>query len=366
MSDSPLTHLVLLAGGSGARFWPLGRRQRPKQVLALRPGRKSLLAENFERLQGLPIENKRFLLPVSDSLRPAMEEAIPEFPPTGFLREPSARDTAPVLGLVLAHLLQGGAKEDELLALIPSDHVIAPLEEFHQTLLKALELASGDGRLWTLGIHPTRPTTGFGYIQIGEALPVGGYHVVRFVEKPSLEKAKTLLDGGDHLWNSGILIGTLGAFLSTLRARNPIFLKKIQDLSEAIKTEEAAPFDQAFLALEKTSIDFALLENNPNLGVLRAEFSWKDLGTFDTLGEDLETDERGNALLTLGAGETILHDADNNLCINEGEGTLALLGVRDLIVVRHGDSVLILPRGRSQEIKAIVQELERRGLEDQL
>ncbi len=366
MKKSPLTHLVLLAGGSGTRFWPLGRRQRPKQVLALRPGQKSLLAENFARLRSLPMENKRFWLPVSETLRPVIEDAIPGFPVQGFLREPAPQDTAPVLGLVLAQLLKAGAGKEELLALVPSDHIITPDAEFHHSLQRAFKLASEDGRLWTLGIHPTRPTTGFGYIQKGEALSGGGYRVLRFVEKPSLERARVLIEGGDHLWNSGILVGTLGTFLSSLQDRNPLLLQGIRNLSEALEAEEKEGIDQAFFALEKTSIDFALLEENPNLGVLGATFGWKDLGSFDTLSEDLGTDPRGNAQLSLGKGETILLDADNNFCVNEGAGTLALLGVHDLIVVKHGDSVLILPRGRSQEIKAIVQELERRGLEDQL
>jgi mannose-1-phosphate guanylyltransferase len=295
-----------------------------------------------------------------------MEEAIPSFPKDGFLREPSARDTGPVLGLVLARLLQEGVGEEDRLALLPSDHVIAPAEQFHATLHRVLDLASGDGRLWTLGIRPREPATGFGYIRMGEALPKGGHRVLSFIEKPSLEKAKTLLKGGCHLWNSGILVGTLGAFLKAFEERNPIFLQGIQNLAKTLNEAKKPAIDQAFFALEKTSIDYILLEGNKNLGVLDAEFSWKDLGSFDTLGEDLEKDEQGNALLSLGSAKTLLMEANHNLCINEGEGTLTLLGVRDLIVVRNGNRVLILPRGRSQDIKGIVQELERRGWEDQL
>ncbi len=355
------THLVLLAGGSGTRFWPLGRRQRPKQVLALRPGGKSLLLESFERLQSLPLARKRFLLPVSETLRPVVEKAIPSFPSEGFLREPAARDTAPVLGLVLASLLQEGAAEDERLAFLPSDQVIAPATQFHKTLLQAFQLASEDGKLWLLGIPPTSPATGFGYIREEEALPGGGHRVGGFVEKPSPETARKLLEEGRYLWNAGILIGTLRAFFEALQKRNPSFLRGIHLLAKALESGRTQKIDEAFLALKKTSIDYALLEENDQLGVLRGEFSWKDLGTFDTLGEDLEKDVQNNSLLSVGGGETVLIDAENNLCIHEGEGTLALLGVRDLIVVRKGNNVLILPRGRSQEIKKIVEELEQRG-----
>ncbi|HHI80002.1 MAG TPA: hypothetical protein ENK02_08470 [Planctomycetes bacterium] len=363
---SPMTHLVLLAGGSGTRFWPLGRRKRPKQVLPLRPGGKSLLAETFARLESLPLEPKRFLLPVSDELRPVMAAALPRFPEAGFLREPTPRDTAPVLGLLLANLLCEGAAEEDRIALLPSDHVIAPKEAFHRTLLQALDLATRDRRLWTLGIRPNEPATGYGYIQMGDPLPGGGRRVRRFLEKPSAKTARTLLEGGEHLWNAGILIGTLGAFLDAARERNPDFLQGIERLAEAMKLQEEQQVKEAFLSFEKTSIDYALLEGNPLLGVVEADFDWKDLGSFDTLAEDLDLDSRGNALLAGGEGQTLFWDCDNNLCVNRGEGTLVLLGVKDLIVVRDGDKLLVLPKGRSQEIKVIVEELERRGSGDQL
>ncbi|GAB3750972.1 mannose-1-phosphate guanylyltransferase/mannose-6-phosphate isomerase [Lysobacter olei] len=346
---------VILSGGSGTRLWPLSREAFPKQFLSL-VGDESMLQATWRRVAPLaaagPIvvagEDHRFM--VAEQLREAgcLGATI--------LLEPIARNTAPAIAAAALEAMQGG--EDPLLLVLPSDHVIINGEAFRQAV-EAASPAAADGALVTFGIVPAGPETGYGYIlaQAGDGVRT----VEQFVEKPDLETAKGYVASGDYFWNSGMFLFRASAFLGELAAHQPAMLSACRDaLARARRDEDFVRLDKAaFAASPSDSIDYAVMERTQAAAVLPVDVGWSDVGSWSALWEVAEQDGDGNAH----HGDVLAHDCHDTLAWGDGR-LLALLGLKDVVVVDTADAVLVAHKDKVQEVKDIVAELKRRGRQE--
>lgn len=346
--------VVILAGGSGTRFWPLSRRARPKQLLALE-GERSLLQATLDRLDPLVAPEEVWVC-TTRGLVPAVRRQLPAVPPEQVLAEPTGRDTAAAIGWSLRSMPP--AARSGVVAILPADHRVADPEAFRRALGTAAEVAERDGRVMTLGVLPHRPETGYGHLELGEVLDTsnGVRRVARFVEKPDALRARRYFEDGRHLWNAGIFVFEAAVMLGHLARLQP-------ELAAGLEEIEAAPerIDELYPTLPKISIDYAVMERLDDLGTIPLECGWSDLGSFKALAEELAPDPDGNVC----RGDVLAVDSRDNLLIAE-EGTLAVVGLTGVVVVRTADSVLVVPKERAQEVKAVVDALSAAGRDDRL
>lgn len=355
---------VIMAGGSGERFWPLSRKARPKQLLALTEGGQTMLAQAVERAQTICGDGQVWIA-AAPHLRAPIAEALADFPAENVLAEPHKRNTAGCLVWVAANLLarEPDARTDWSMAVLTADHRIVPLEGFARTARAALEVVEQDGGLATIGIPPTRPETGFGYIEIGPEVAqsegIQVHSVERFREKPSHEDAQGYLESGRFLWNSGMFFWTLDGFLSELESAAPELAAAIPSLADALARGDEAEADRIFQALPSISIDYALMEKARHVFVAKADFEWDDLGSWDSLERSFARDEAGNVAV----GETLLIDTRASVVYGAaGDVVTAVVGMDDVVVVVTEDAVLVCPKSRSQEVRRVVEELASRGI----
>jgi mannose-1-phosphate guanylyltransferase len=344
---------LILAGGSGTRFWPLSRRRRPKQLLPL-DGEESLLRETLLRLLPL-VSFEQIWVATTAALAPAVHREVPEVPATQILAEPEGRNTAPAIGWAVRSM--PAAARQDLIAVLPADHRVADAPAFRAALARAAEAIAEQDRVMTLGVTPHRADTGFGYLEIEESTRAGGAHrVVRFIEKPDAAKAEEYVASGRYLWNAGIFLFRGTTLLELLARHAP-------DLAGGLEAIAAEPARTAelYARLPATSIDYAVMEKLTDLGTIPLACGWSDLGSWEALAEALPPDAHGNA----GTGERVAIEAHDNLLFAES-GTIAVLGVDGLVVVRTGDTVLVLPKARSQEVRKLIAELTLRGRHDLL
>jgi mannose-1-phosphate guanylyltransferase len=350
-------HPVILAGGAGTRFWPLSRRRRPKQFLAL-GGELPLLVETLERLGNLAAP--RDVLVVAGKLHAAsIRRLLPRLPAANLLLEPAARNTAPAIGWAASRL--AARDPGAVLAVLPSDHHIRHAARFRKLLRQAAAIA-GDGALVTLGITPTGPETGFGYLRMGQASrrwPGGAREVEAFVEKPNLETAQRYLRSGRYLWNAGIFLFRAEVVLAEIRRQLPELAFALDKMSAAAGTaSESAAVRRWFPTAPSISIDYGVMEKAAApVVVLPADVGWSDLGNFDALTQVRATDQEGNLV----EGQAVLVDCKDCIVLAR-ERPLAVIGEKRLVVVDAGDAVLVVPRDRVQDVREVVAELERRGL----
>lgn len=347
---------LILAGGSGTRFWPLSRRQTPKQLLAL-DGPRSLLQRTLDRLAP-QVEPGSVWVVTTSRLAPEVRRQLPEVPPEQVLEEPQGRNTAAAIGWAVRCL------PDELragvVAVLPADHRMVDGDAFRSTLAAAAAAVEERDVVMTLGIKPHRPETGYGYLELGEILDgaTGLTKVARFREKPDLATAREFFESGRYLWNGGIFLFRGTTLLGLLEEHLPELAAGI----EAIAAEPGRR-EELYGTLPATSIDFGLMEKLDTIATLPLECGWSDLGSWEALAEVLEpeADDAGNVL----RGDALALDARDNLLVAD-QGSIAVVGVEGLVVVRTGDNVLVVPKERSQEVKAIVSELAARGRDDLL
>ena len=347
---SPATYAVVMAGGAGTRFWPASRRARPKQLLPI-AGDTPMLARTIARLEGLvPIE--RVLVVTSAELADGVAEAVPDLPRENLVVEPEGRNTAPCVALAAFEVHRRDPEAVQIV--LSADHVIRPEDRFRSALAAAVVEARDTQRLVTLGIRPTHPATGYGYIRSGDERARRGDWSVRdvaaFVEKPDSARAAKFLESGDYLWNAGIFVWSTDAILSAIRAHAIDIYDALDGVTDPVDLA------RAYGALEGRAIDVAVMERATNVSVVPVDFAWNDVGSWPSLAEVVEPDASGNH--ESGGAQVIARDAEG--CIVHGDaGTLvALVGVRDLVVVKSGDAVLVCPRDRAEEVKAIVARLE--------
>ena len=339
---------VILSGGSGTRLWPMSRPEMPKQLLAL-TAEETMLQLTAKRAHGeafaapIVVANARHADHIDEQL--AAAGAAPQV----VILEPVARNTAPAIALAAL-----AAQGEDALLVMPSDHVIADVAAFHAAIEAAMPLVA-EGWLVTFGITPDAPETGYGWIKIGDVLAPGVHRVARFVEKPVRERAEEMLASGDHAWNGGIFLFRADIFLGALAAHAPGMLTATQDAMRSARREGVRihPDADAFGASPSDSIDYAVMERAERVAVVPVSMGWSDVGSWDALHAISERDGDGNAH----RGEVLAIDTRD--CLLRSDGVrIAAVGVSDLIVVASGNDVLILPRGRSQEVKKLIEAMQ--------
>ncbi|WP_448663207.1 mannose-1-phosphate guanylyltransferase/mannose-6-phosphate isomerase [Sphingomonas sp. CJ20] len=342
---------VILSGGSGSRLWPMSQPERPKQLLPL-TAELTMLQLTASRASG-----ERFAKPIvvaNATHVDAVEEQLAhvESVAQALILEPMGRNTAPAIALAA---IAAGSGAQPLL-IMPSDHVIADVEAFHAAIHAAMPLVE-DGWLITFGIAPDAPETGYGWIKIGEPLIEGVHRVARFVEKPPLDKAQAMLASGDHAWNGGIFLFRADAYLAALDQFAPGMVDAARESMDKARHDGTRvwPEAAAFAACPSDSIDYAVMEKAERVAVVPVSMGWSDVGSWDALHAISACDAQGNVC----RGDVIAIDTTNSLVRADGGKRIALVGVSDLIVVASGDDILVLPRGRSQDVKQIIEAMKR-------
>ncbi|MES2046353.1 MAG: mannose-1-phosphate guanylyltransferase/mannose-6-phosphate isomerase [Pseudomonadota bacterium] len=340
---------VILSGGSGTRLWPMSTPARPKQMLAL-TAEQTMLQLTARRAHG-----ERFAAPIvvanarhADMVESQLHEVAAAA--QALILEPVGRNTAPAIAL--AAIAAGGG--DAPLLVMPSDHVISDVPAFHAAIHAALPLVE-QGWLVTFGIAADAPETGYGWIHIGEEVDNGVHRVISFVEKPPRDRAEAMLAAGDHAWNGGIFLFRADIYLGALAVHAPDMLAACQKAMDAAERDgrRIFPDAEAFAAAPADSIDYAVMEKAERVAVVPVSMGWSDLGSWDALHAISDCDEDGNAC----QGDVVLLETAN--CLVRSDGLrIATLGVSDLIVVASGNDVLILPRGRSQEVKKLIDAMK--------
>ena len=354
---------VIMAGGSGTRFWPASRESLPKQFLAI-TGDRSMLEKTLERTECFAPFDRISI--VVGRVHADLTKRILSGKQAEVLVEPRGRNTAACIGLAALHALRvaaGGSAEDEPMVVLPPDHYIADVESFARTICAAADVAR-DGAIITLGIAPNRPETGYGYIHTGavggESLEQPYFRVRRFVEKPDYQTALGYLSGGDYLWNSGIFVFTARTILEEIKACMPELHEGLMEIERAINTPGyGAAVERVYGRIESISIDYGVIEKTTKpIYVFKADFGWSDVGSWQALYElrRAECDQQGN----LSLGDSMIIDAKRNLVFSNTDRKVALLGVEDLVVVDTPDAVMVTRLDRSQDVKRLADQYRER------
>ena len=343
---------VILAGGSGTRLWPASRRTKPKQFLAL-AGEDTLLGATVARARA--VAGRVLVVTAADQVE-LVERAVPG---VEVIAEPAPRNTAAALGLAAVFALAGDP--DAVLGGFPADHHIADPVGFGVAIERAFAAAERSDVIATVGIAPTRPDTGFGYLELGDEVEPGVRAVVRFVEKPAPAVAQRYLDGGRHLWNAGMFFVRARRLMDDLQRFIPETGAALRLIATALRrsaTAAAAEIAAQYPALPSVSIDVGVMEKTHGVVAVPGRFGWSDVGSWTAVAELGPTDARGNVV----RGDAVVVDGDHNLVVTDPGAAVALVGVSGLAVVRSGDAVLIVPLARVQEVRAAVEALGAAGL----
>ncbi len=344
-----MRHAVIMAGGAGTRMWPASRMNRPKQLLRLFGG-KSLLRESYERVADAVGAGSVYVITGAGHL-PLVARDVPEIPTGNLLGEPCGRDTANAVGLSAAVLRQ--RDPDATMGVFTADHIITPVERFRQALRRGYEAAEGHpDALVTFGIKPTHPHTGFGYVQRGDAVEEGVFAVRRFAEKPDQETANRYVADGGYYWNSGMFVWRVDTILEQLRQHLPASYDSLMELAGAWDSPERDDaLSRVYPALEKISIDYAVMERAPRVLVVELDCHWVDVGSWTSLEHVLRPDENGN--VTAG-GRSVHMTSGGTVTVSEEDHLIATLGVRDLVIVHTADATLVAHKDQAQQLKDLV------------
>jgi mannose-1-phosphate guanylyltransferase len=365
---SPRFHAAILTGGRGTRFWPRSRRATPKQTLAL-DGERTMLQETVSRLAPLAAREQLWVITRRD-LAPLVLEQLPEVDRTRVLGEPLPRNTAPAIGLVAFILSR--IEPDAVLGMFPSDHIVTDVARFQQTVARAAQVAGATGTLVLLGVSPTRAETGYGYIELGERAGEELRRVRRFTEKPNAERAAAFWAGGAHLWNAGIVVASASTLAAAMREHFSATAGRLERIAEAFGSPRfASVYADLYPSCEDISLDLAVLQPRSAKGeeasaicCLRADVGWTDVGSFASLYEHRAGAQGGGCNVVEGRGSYAL-DASGSY-VYAPKKFVAMIGVRDLVVVETDDALLITTRDRAQEVSAVVKHLEDEALHDLL
>jgi mannose-1-phosphate guanylyltransferase/mannose-6-phosphate isomerase len=360
-----MVYAIILAGGSGTRFWPLSRELYPKQFLKI-SGPQTLLEQAIHRLDGLippdrtyVVANEKYVQDIQVLFRDSSSKAGPSV-----LIEPAGKNTAPAIGLAAVHLER---KDPEaMMAVFPADHLIKKTKPFVQALKSAAVVAE-QGCLVTLGIKPASPETGYGYIRAGSRLAVPGsrkakvYWVDAFVEKPDRATAKKYLKSGRYFWNSGIFVWKVSAVLKEIERFLPALYKQLMMIKEAIGTDrQETTTQQAYAQLDSISIDYGVMEKAKRAAMIVADIGWTDLGSWTAIEEVAKADRGGNVL----AGNVLDMESQHSIIYGD-KRLVATIGLENMIVVDSPDATLVCPKDRAQDVKKLVEQLKKRGAQEQ-
>jgi mannose-1-phosphate guanylyltransferase/mannose-6-phosphate isomerase len=342
--------VVIIAGGSGTRLWPLSTSDYPKHLLKL-TGDRSLLQSTYDRAKRL--SNDIYVVTAGEEQLALVREQLPELDDDAFPPEPARRDTAGAFITALAHV-SARHDHDEPIALISADHYIRDMQGFTRSFKNAEKVSRAEGRITLVGLEPTYPATGLGYIQKDGEIDgnATAYNVLMFKEKPDFETAKKYIKTGEYLWNASYFIGSINTFLGTMEEYAPE-LKENYDRLIAAKDRQA--YEETFLSFEKISIDYALMEKTKNLLVVPAMFDWADVGSFADAHKVLETDKAGNHI----AGYVELDGVENSYVRNDEEGKpVAVIGLDNVVVINTPSGILVARKDLSQNVGAIAKKIQ--------
>lgn len=349
---------VIMAGGKGTRFWPVSRETFPKQFLKL-AGEKSLLQSTVERLGGM-VPQENFLVVTTGSQSDlALWQTRDLLSETCTIVEPEGKNTAPAIALAAFKIRK--RSKDGLMLVMPADHFISDPAAFQGAVKKAMP-AAREGYLVTFGIRPSRPETGYGYIKAGPAIKKAVSKVEKFVEKPDAARAAGFLKDGSYYWNSGIFLFRAADILAEFKELMPSLYKALKKIDKFLDTDkEADALRDAYRGLPSESIDYGIMEHSKKVAVVKADFSWSDIGSWNALDDVMEKDAGGNVL----SGNHITLDTRDSIIFGSGR-LVAAIGLRDTVVVDTADATLICPKGRVQEVKDLVERLKKEGKQEYL
>lgn len=356
---------IILAGGSGQRFWPLSRKDRPKQLLRLTHPSQTMLHEAVSRVAPIVSPSDCYVVTGEHLVGPIRQAGI-GIPEQNVIAEPCKRNTSGALAYAAAFLL-ARYDDDVTMAVVTADHLIGDVHRFQATVEAALEAAENHGALATMGVVPSRPETGYGYIQVPEDMEplekltgeVPVYRVSAFHEKPNRERAEDFMNSGRYFWNSGMFFWKVSSFLRELDDERSELAQAVRDMADAFKEKDEKRVRAIFQELEDISIDYALMEHAHNVVVARADFPWDDVGAWPALDRTYRRDSDGNVI----EGGAVVIDSHDCIIYNEAaSGTMAVsvIGAEDLVVVVTRDAVLVVPKDRAQDVRYAVEELKKR------
>lgn len=343
---------VIMAGGGGTRFWPLSRQKKPKQLLNI-SGNGLMINETIDRIvDTIGKENIFIVTHVSQAerMKACVGDRIAE---DHILIEPLSRNTAACIGYAAEVIT--GRYGDGVMCIFPSDHFIKNQEEFTKILKKAIEIASGQDKLVTIGIRPTFPSTGYGYIHFTNRTDQAFYEVDQFIEKPSLEVANEYLQLSGYAWNSGMFLWKASTILENMKRFLPKLYLSLEELKDCLEDEQELM--RVYSGMPAISIDYGILERSDDVVVIPGDFGWSDVGSWDNLNAIYDVDEAGNII----RGEQINIETKNCICYSDNR-LIATIGIEDMIVAATEDAVLVCRRDQAQKVKEVVEMLKTKGL----
>jgi len=357
---------VIMAGGSGTRFWPESRHLRPKQLLSL-VGERSMIQSTVDRLAGLAPADHLLVL-TNAQQADAIAAQLPQLPATAIIREPCKRDTAPCIGL--AALLLLARDKSATMAVMPSDHVINQVAQFQTALKQAAALVDQNpGRIVTFGIRPTYPAESFGYIERGESIKPSqasvapAFQVQQFREKPSAAIAQEYLNAGTFYWNSGIFVWRAATIVDELRRRQPEMLGRLENIAAAFGTTKyAETLEREFAAIKGVSIDYAVMEHAQQVAVIEAPFDWDDVGSWQAIARLRAVDADGNTV----SGKHLAVNTKGTIVRGPHDHLIVTLGLRDCLIVHTPDATLVANKHDEEAIRTVVKLMHERGWDEYL
>ncbi|MEL6358810.1 MAG: sugar phosphate nucleotidyltransferase [Bacteroidota bacterium] len=353
-------HLIILAGGTGQRCWPLSRKARPKQFHDLLGHGKSLLQTTAERFGGIILHTHTWVVTHEQYADEVMKQ-LPWLRKEQILHEPVSKNTAPCIAYACYKIVARDAKAQVVIT--PSDHAVQHAVSFTQAIEEALRVTAFSDQLAVLGVRATGPTTGYGYIAFDNQADASK-QVKAFVEKPSLEQAKSYLEQGNYAWHTGIIVGHAATLLQQYQAHLPTLWQGFEQGKELLNTSKEPAFIQRlYTSLSPLSFDYGILEKATNLRlILCADIGWSDIGSWQALAENLPQDQQGNVL----QGNVAALATHNCVIKSTGDTLVATYGVKDLVIVQHDQVVMICPKDQTQQVKQLVEHLSDQGREDYL
>lgn len=339
------TYGVIMAGGGGTRFWPLSRKVKPKQFLNL-SGKDTMVMDTASRLTAFTKAEDIFIVTGKDFVKSTIEGTSRLLKADHILGEPAARNTAACIGYAAMEIVK--KYEDGVMCIVPSDHFIKDEEEYQRVMKHAITLARDNDALITIGIKPSFPSTGYGYIRCNKEKEDSFYPVMEFVEKPDLDRATEYVESGQFAWNSGMFVWKASLILQYFKELLPDIYDHLMTIGEAMGTDrEEAVINEIYPQIPKISIDYGIMERAKGVLMVEGDFGWNDVGSFDALAEIYPTDENGNVKV----GSALSLESEGCIFYNDGKKLIATLGVKDLIVAQTEDIVLVCDKSRAQEVK---------------
>jgi len=341
---------VIMAGGVGSRFWPKSRAKEPKQLLNLFSA-SSMIQNTVERMKGLVRDENIFII-TNKIQKVLIAKQLPQLPIENIIEEPFGKNTAAAIGL--ASIIIDKKIKNAVTIVLPADHLINDTKEFQRVIKEASDFAYIEKSLVTIGINPTRPDTGYGYIQIDEIEAQTFHKVIRFAEKPNYDTAKRFLEAGDFFWNSGMFIWRVDVILCEIAEYMPDLYEGIQTISHVIGTSDYDDvLAKVYGQLKSISIDYGIMEKSHNVRLIKGKFDWSDVGSWDAVYHLLEKDNKGN----VGKGDVYFGNTNGTYVNSENKFT-AVIGVNNLLVINTDDATLVCHRDYAQDVKLIVDYLK--------